>query len=418
MEMSSRGGDAGARGRGQRSLPRAPATPDAARVAALCAPVTDFEAGLLAAVRAAAPSLPLGGTGARRARALADALSAAGYLVTLRERLRDAGRPLAPAGPGGHTAAVAAGRGGAGGRGGAAAGGRRCLENLSHTYPVVTGSLDTAVVTEAVVEPDLASHFVIAQPTPAYAALLACLPPAFVGSPARLAALVDVLAAAAATAFEEQGLPLPPWRRARSLLSKWGLPEPAAAAARAAARAPAMGNGNGGAQAAAAAATTTASTAARPASAKRDARAAPAASGKRRVVSLDASPPLPSLPNSLAAYGTGVVGGGGGGDAAADAANNRALVPPPPPTPAAPPPAAAAAHDARRVSLLAKGLSRLSPTGSSAGSGGGSAGSAAARAPQPRQLQAVVRLPSLGDLPGLARVKSVRPRGGGGGGVA
>jgi uncharacterized protein (TIGR01615 family) len=77
--------------------------------------------------------------------------------------------------------------------------------------------------TPVIVEAQFREHFAIAHPTPAYAVLLAAAPAEFVGSSERLAALAELLSAGVAVAFREQGLPLPPWRRAKSLLSKWAL---------------------------------------------------------------------------------------------------------------------------------------------------------------------------------------------------
>lgn len=74
-----------------------------------------------------------------------------------------------------------------------------------------------------IVEPQLREHFRIAHSTHTYDALLAAAPAEFVGGPGRLAAIVEVLSSAVAVAFKDQSLPLPPWRRAKSVLSKWGL---------------------------------------------------------------------------------------------------------------------------------------------------------------------------------------------------
>lgn len=74
-----------------------------------------------------------------------------------------------------------------------------------------------------IVEAQFREHFAIAHTTPSYAMLLAAAPAEFVGSAARLTALVELLSGALAAAFRDQGLPLPPWRRSRSVLSKWAL---------------------------------------------------------------------------------------------------------------------------------------------------------------------------------------------------
>ncbi|BDA45856.1 hypothetical protein COCOBI_07-6430 [Coccomyxa sp. Obi] len=162
------------------------------RLLLLSAPQTDFEAQLLALLH----SLKAEREGAVSAPDLAEALSAKGYLVRLESgQPRECGKAC----------------------------GRQCLEKLQHTYLVVSGSLDSAVTAPVIVEPQLREHFRIAHSTHAYDALLAAAPAEFVGGPGRLAAIVEVLSSAVAAAFKDQGLPLPPWRRAKSVLSKWGL---------------------------------------------------------------------------------------------------------------------------------------------------------------------------------------------------
>ena len=74
-----------------------------------------------------------------------------------------------------------------------------------------------------VVEQNFREHFSIASSTPAYRRLLAAAPGEFAGSVSRLAAIVELLSDSVKRAFAEQGLPLPPWRRAKSVMSKWGM---------------------------------------------------------------------------------------------------------------------------------------------------------------------------------------------------
>ena len=76
-----------------------------------------------------------------------------------------------------------------------------------------------------IVEAQFREHFQLAHATPQYAALLAAVPTELVASSERLAGLVALLSAAVEKAFAEQALPLPPWRRRKSVLSKWGLDE-------------------------------------------------------------------------------------------------------------------------------------------------------------------------------------------------
>ena len=74
-----------------------------------------------------------------------------------------------------------------------------------------------------VVEQNFRENFSIASATPAYQRLLAAAPGEFAGSVSRLAAIVELLSEGVKRAFAEQGLPLPPWRRAKSVMSKWGM---------------------------------------------------------------------------------------------------------------------------------------------------------------------------------------------------
>ena len=74
-----------------------------------------------------------------------------------------------------------------------------------------------------VVEQSFRENFSIASATPAYERLLAAAPGEFAGSVSRLAAIVELLSEGVKRAFAEQGLPLPPWRRAKSVMSKWGM---------------------------------------------------------------------------------------------------------------------------------------------------------------------------------------------------
>jgi uncharacterized protein (TIGR01615 family) len=92
---------------------------------------------------------------------------------------------------------------------------------LRHEFLVVRGegSYDGA---EFIVDPHFSEHFAVShEPTVLYSACLESLPPEFVGTAARLAPLVSAAAAAMAESFRVRGLPLPPWRRAQALLSKW-----------------------------------------------------------------------------------------------------------------------------------------------------------------------------------------------------
>jgi len=75
-----------------------------------------------------------------------------------------------------------------------------------------------------IVEPDLRSHFVIAYPTKEYLKLLNELPLKFVGTFQRLLEIIDFMAVKMNSSFLNQSMDTPPWRRAKSIASKWSMP--------------------------------------------------------------------------------------------------------------------------------------------------------------------------------------------------
>lgn len=92
--------------------------------------------------------------------------------------------------------------------------------NLRHEFLTVLGEDDFKEATY-IVDPLFKEQFQIPQPSPVYSAVLDMLPEEFVGTASRLIPLVQCLCAEMAVSFESQGLTLPPWRRAQSMLSKW-----------------------------------------------------------------------------------------------------------------------------------------------------------------------------------------------------
>jgi uncharacterized protein (TIGR01615 family) len=81
-----------------------------------------------------------------------------------------------------------------------------------------------------IVEPRLREQFELPRPDGVYAAVLAALPETYVGSEARLAALVKWMAARMRDAFTSANMTTPPWRAEAPLLAKWRLHERADAA--------------------------------------------------------------------------------------------------------------------------------------------------------------------------------------------
>ncbi|GAB4817681.1 hypothetical protein N2152v2_004727 [Parachlorella kessleri] len=98
--------------------------------------------------------------------------------------------------------------------------GTDCFHNLRHEFLVVQGDGEQRSV-DFIVEPSFKAQFQISHSTPRYDGLLSLVPGVLVSTAAMLAPLVQLLCAEMQLAFEEHGLSLPPWRQAKSMLSKW-----------------------------------------------------------------------------------------------------------------------------------------------------------------------------------------------------
>ena len=180
--------------RGASTAPRARACargrPDVAALAALVQPWTPAEADLARQV-----ALAIDAAGGPDPEALARVLRALGHAVTLRSGL---GAPSAPA-----------------------AATPDCLRNLRHSFLAVTAAGAVGSNSTLIVDPRYRDQFIVAASTPAYDALLASIPPVFVGCAARVASLTEALCAEMAAAFAARGVALPPWRRPAAMLTKW-----------------------------------------------------------------------------------------------------------------------------------------------------------------------------------------------------
>ena len=100
------------------------------------------------------------------------------------------------------------------------------LRNLRHSFLAVTlpnssESASPGMEKVFIVDPKFLDQFEIAHSTSRYDAVLSLLPSAIVLSAGRLADTVGVLCEEMARAFEKTGTPLPPWRQANAMLSKW-----------------------------------------------------------------------------------------------------------------------------------------------------------------------------------------------------
>jgi uncharacterized protein (TIGR01615 family) len=100
------------------------------------------------------------------------------------------------------------------------------FSSLRHTF--VTVALDGE---DYVVDPAFRDHFLVHRPAARYASVLDAIPQVAVAPAPRLARAVTFLAAEVAACFVAQGVPLPPWRKTTSLLSKWDSPAGAQAGA-------------------------------------------------------------------------------------------------------------------------------------------------------------------------------------------
>jgi uncharacterized protein (TIGR01615 family) len=80
---------------------------------------------------------------------------------------------------------------------------------------------DACAGKELIVECAFREHFRIPCASDAYSALLAAVPAVFVGTAAAMAPIVELLTHEMARAFADRGLTMPPWRSARSMMSKW-----------------------------------------------------------------------------------------------------------------------------------------------------------------------------------------------------
>lgn len=70
-------------------------------------------------------------------------------------------------------------------------------------------------------DPTFRDQFDIVHKTPRYAAVLQALPAVLVSHLSRIQALVELLCAEMSLAFHSTGTVLPPWRYAKSMLTKW-----------------------------------------------------------------------------------------------------------------------------------------------------------------------------------------------------
>ena len=178
-----------------------------AELAALAAPNSVFSAAVAAAAAQAADDLPAStaaGGASLRAHAVADALRLRGFDAHAIASDDTAGSPKSSS--------------------------PVLRAAMRHAFVVVQAP--GASWSESALLVDVSFHdvFALARPPPEHAALLAALPRVYVGSPRRLAALLDRLAPRLDAAYAAASLTRPPWRSRAALLARWRLVEESEAA--------------------------------------------------------------------------------------------------------------------------------------------------------------------------------------------
>lgn len=98
--------------------------------------------------------------------------------------------------------------------------GINAFHNLRNEFLIVAGEGESEGI-DFIVEVRFKEHFEIPYPTDRYAAIMQSTPEEVVTSAANLTPLVHLLSSELSIAFNAKELSLPPWRQAKSLLSKW-----------------------------------------------------------------------------------------------------------------------------------------------------------------------------------------------------
>ncbi|EFN59389.1 expressed protein [Chlorella variabilis] len=96
------------------------------------------------------------------------------------------------------------------------------LRSLKHTFLTATrNTFINGEPAEWIIDPSFASAFAVACPTPRFAHILEAVPPVLVAPLPRLVRALLLLGAELARCFEKQGIPLPPWRHADAITTKY-----------------------------------------------------------------------------------------------------------------------------------------------------------------------------------------------------
>lgn len=98
-----------------------------------------------------------------------------------------------------------------------------CYYNLANEFLRVSSSefCSEEEPQDFIIEVRFREHFRIPQPTSRYAMLLEAVPEVVIATPTSFSSLVQLICSEMAFAFSQMGLSLPPWRQAKSLITKW-----------------------------------------------------------------------------------------------------------------------------------------------------------------------------------------------------
>eukprot|EP00775_Hariotina_reticulata_P006618 gene6618-6846_t len=97
---------------------------------------------------------------------------------------------------------------------------RSYLRMLRHSYLVCRG-IEGMGGADVLIDINFKDNFILPHSTTWYSKLVAALPQDWVGTAASLAPLVGLMSAGIRLCFRQAGIPLPPWREGRAVLSKW-----------------------------------------------------------------------------------------------------------------------------------------------------------------------------------------------------
>lgn len=92
-----------------------------------------------------------------------------------------------------------------------------------HSYLKVTGDGESTPQA-IIIDPRFDEEFQVVRPSSQYQCLLQSIPTTFVGTPANLAFVIELMTSRMEESFRKEGLSTPPWRQKVNLLSKWQLP--------------------------------------------------------------------------------------------------------------------------------------------------------------------------------------------------